>query len=97
MRLGFFADVHDHIDHLRLAVAEINRRGCNLAIFAGDLVSTMCVPHLRELACPLIGCFGDNEGHRPGLAASMRILGGLGDPPFCFRAAVMRRRIWRSR
>jgi putative phosphoesterase len=87
MRLGVFADVHDHVDHLRLAVAEINRRECNLAVFAGDLVSTMCVPHLRELACPLVGCYGDNEGNRAGLAAGMRILGPQGEPPLGFRAA----------
>jgi putative phosphoesterase len=87
MLIGVFADVHDHVDHLRLAVAEFNRRGCELAVFAGDLVSTMCVPHLRELACPLVGCYGDNEGNRVGLAAGMRILGQLADPPLGFRAA----------
>ena len=87
MLIGVFADVHDHIDHLRLAVAEFNRRGCELAVFAGDLVSTMCVPHLRELTCPLVGCYGDNEGNRVGLAAGMRILGPLADPPLGFRAA----------
>lgn len=70
-----------------MAVAEFNRRGCELAVFAGDLVSTMCVPHLRELACPLVGCYGDNEGNRVGLAAGMRILGSLADPPLCFRTA----------
>lgn len=87
MRIGVFADVHDHIDHLRLAVAEFNRRACELAVFAGDLVSTMCVPHLRELACPLVGCYGDNEGNRVGLAAGMKIIGALADPPLGFRAA----------
>jgi uncharacterized protein len=87
MRIGVFADVHDHLDHLRLAVAEINRRQCELAVFAGDLVSTFCVPHLRELACPLVACFGDNEGNKTGLLSGMRIVGILGEPPFCFRAA----------
>lgn len=99
MRLGVFADVHDHIDHLRLAVAEIDRRGCDLAVFAGDLVSTLCVPHLRELACPLVGCYGDNEGNRVGLAAGMRILGRFGDPPLGFRTAdgtriVLTHQLW---
>jgi putative phosphoesterase len=99
MLLGVFADVHDHVDHLRLAVAQINRRGCELAVFAGDLVSTICVPFLRELGCPLVGCYGDNEGNRVGLAAGMRILGSLGDPPFGFRAAdgtriVLTHQLW---
>ena len=35
MRIGVFADAHDHIDNVRRAVIEFNRRGCGLVIFAG--------------------------------------------------------------
>ena len=81
MRVGIFADCHDHLDNLRLAVVEFNQRGCQVALFAGDLVSTFAVPPLRKLACPMVGCFGDNEGNRVGLRGGMRVVGRLEEAP----------------
>ncbi len=87
MRIGVFADSHDHVDNVRHAVDEFNRRQCELVIFAGDLVSTLVVPALRSLKCRIVACFGDNEGNKVGLRSGFRILGTLADPPFGFRAA----------
>jgi putative phosphoesterase len=86
MRIGVFADSHDHVDNVRHAVAEFNRRACELVIFAGDFVSTLILPQLRALKCRIVGCFGDNEGNKVGMQSGFRILGTLGDPPLCFRA-----------
>ncbi|MCH8829952.1 MAG: YfcE family phosphodiesterase [Planctomycetes bacterium] len=82
MRVGVFADCHDHLDNVRHAVAAFNRAECRLVIFAGDLVSPMVVPVLRKLRCPLIGCFGDNDGNKTGILGGMKIVGALGEPPF---------------
>ena len=81
MRIGVFADVHDHLDHLRQAVKRFNSEQVELVLFAGDLVSTISIPPLRELQSPLIGCFGDNEGNKVGLRAGIRVVGQLSDPP----------------
>ena len=81
MRVGIFADVHDHLDNARRAVACFNERQCELVLFAGDLVSPLVVPALRDLNCPLAGCFGDNDGNRRGITGGMRIVGPLGEPP----------------
>lgn len=86
MRIGVFADSHDHLENIRLAVDYFNGAACAYVLFAGDLVSTIAVPPLRKLACPLIGCFGDNEGNKVGLAGGMRVVGTLAEPPFGFRA-----------
>lgn len=86
MLIGCFADSHDHLDYLRRAVDLFNREGCQQVIFAGDLVSTFAVPCLRRLSCPLVGCFGDNEGNKVGLDSGMSILGKLAEPPFGFVA-----------
>jgi len=86
MRIGIFADSHDHLDHIRKAVAVFNRAQCDTVLFAGDLVSTFSIPPLRKLDCPLVACFGDNEGNKPGLLAGIRIVGVLGEPPFCYIA-----------
>ena len=87
MRLGIFADTHDHLNHLRRAVAIFNQRNCDLVVFAGDFVSTFAIPPLRRLDCPMIASFGDNEGNKLGIAGGMQIIGQVGEPPFGFRAA----------
>lgn len=86
MRIGIFADSHDHVDHVRLAVAAFNRADCDLVMFAGDFVSPIVVPPLRKLNCPVLACFGDNEGNTIGIEGGMRIVGQVGYPPFGFQA-----------
>ncbi|GIW96616.1 MAG: phosphodiesterase [Pirellulaceae bacterium] len=87
MRIGIFADSHDHLENLRRAVALFNEWDCEAVLFAGDLVSTFALPPLRRLRCPLIGCFGDNEGNKVGLLAGLRRGDVLAEPPFGWRAA----------
>jgi putative phosphoesterase len=87
MRIGVFADTHDHLDNIRWSVAEFNRRDCDLVVFAGDFVSTFAIPPLRLLKCRMIASFGDNEGNRVGIRGGMQIIGEVGDPPFGFRTA----------
>ena len=91
MLIGIFADSHDHLDNIRKAVRVFNRAGCELVVFAGDLVSSFAVPPLRELRCRVIACYGDNEGNKIGVAAGMKIIGTLGEPPFCFQTPDGRR------
>ena len=86
MRIGIFADTHDHLDHIRLAVSVFNELGCEHVLFAGDLVSTLATPPLRKLNCPITACYGDNEGNKPGLQAGFTILGTLAEPPVHFRS-----------
>jgi uncharacterized protein len=84
MRIGIFADAHDHLDHIRLAVDVFNDWQCRYVLFAGDLVSTFALPPLRRLQCPMIACYGDNEGNKIGLQAGLRAQDVLGEPPFGF-------------
>jgi len=87
MLVGVFADTHDHLDNIARAVEVFNEEGCELVAFAGDFVSSIAIPPLRALKCPVIACFGDNEGNKPGVHAGMRIVGVLGEPPFGFQTA----------
>jgi len=81
MLVGIFSDTHDHLDNLRRAVSFFNARQCRCVLFAGDLVSTFTIPPLRQLNCPLWGCFGDNEGNRVGIQGGFRILGEIREGP----------------
>jgi len=85
MKIGIFGDAHDHLDNVRHAVSEFNRQQCELVLFAGDLVSPMVVPPLRRLKCPFVGCFGDNDGNKIGIQGGMKIVGIMGEPPFCIQ------------
>jgi putative phosphoesterase len=81
MKVGIFADSHDHLGNIRRVVQMFNELQCECVLFAGDLVSTFAVPPLRKLNCPFMGCYGDNEGNKPGLQAGMSIVGELREPP----------------
>lgn len=85
MRIGLLADTHDHVDNVRRAVAEFNRAGCDLVIHAGDFCSPIVVPPMRKLRCPVLACFGDNDGNKVGIEGGMRIIGPVGWPPFGLR------------
>jgi hypothetical protein len=87
MLVGLFADTHDHLANIRLAVERFNEAKCELVLFAGDLVSTFAVPPLRKLQCPFVGCFGDNEGNKVGLLAGFTLVGQIGEPPVRFTAS----------
>lgn len=86
MIIGAFADCHDHMDNIRRAVELFNGAGCEVVLFAGDLVSTMCVPPLRKLRCPIVAAFGDNEGNKVGLRSGFSIVGTIGEPPVEYQA-----------
>lgn len=87
MRIGIFADSHDHVDNVCRAVNVFNQQKCELVLFAGDFVSPLVIPPLRRLNCPLVACFGDNDGNRVGIAGGMRIVGDLAEPPVGLRTA----------
>ena len=87
MLVGVFADTHDHLANIRLAVERFNDVGCALVLFAGDLVSTFAVPPLRRLKCPFVGCFGDNEGNKIGLMSGYASVGHMAEPPVRHTAA----------
>jgi putative phosphoesterase len=81
MKIGIFADTHDHIDNIRRAVERFNAEQVELVLFAGDLVSTFCVPHLRNLNAKIVACYGDNEGNKIGLQSGFKLVGQLSEPP----------------
>ena len=86
MHIGIFADAHDHLANIRLAVDRFNAENVELVVFAGDFVSTIAVPPLRRLRAPVVACFGDNEGNKVGLVGGFRLIGKLAEPPVRFTA-----------
>ena len=85
MKIGIMADIHDNVDNLRHAINLFNYMQCSAVLLAGDFVSPLVVPSMRKLCCPVIACYGDNDGNRTGIAGGMKIVGTLGYGPMCFK------------
>jgi putative phosphoesterase len=64
MLVGVMSDTHDEITQTKKAVARFNHEGVELVLHAGDLVSPFMLDPLKELAAPLTGVFGNNDGDR---------------------------------
>ncbi|WP_254514006.1 YfcE family phosphodiesterase [Anatilimnocola floriformis] len=86
MRIGIFADAHDHLANIRLAVERFNQEQVEVVLFAGDIVSTISVPPLKRLNCKVVACFGDNEGNKIGLKSGFTGLGTIEEAPVRYTA-----------
>ncbi len=64
MLIGLLSDTHDHLDHLRRALALCRKRGAELVLHAGDFVSPFTAEPFRELGLRVIGVFGNNDGDK---------------------------------
>ena len=79
MRLGLLSDTHDRVP----AVAELLRRfageGVSMVLHAGDVCAPFTLAPLREVAIPLLGVFGRNDGDHEGLVAAASALPAGGE------------------
>jgi uncharacterized protein len=64
MLVGVMSDTHDDIMHTKEAVSRFNREGVEHVLHAGDFISPFMIDTLKELAAPLTGVFGNNDGDR---------------------------------
>ncbi len=85
MRIGIFADAHDHVDNVRHAVNVFNAEECELVIFAGDFCSPIVIPSLRNLYCRVLAVLGDNDGNVIGIKGGMKIIGEVANGPVGLR------------
>ncbi len=64
MRIGIVSDTHDHLGHLRRALALLTEKGAELVLHAGDFVSPFVAEPFREAGLRVIGVFGNNDGDK---------------------------------
>ena len=62
MLIGILSDTHDNLPLIEKAVQVLNDKKVGLALHAGDYVAGFVIPKLKQLNCPLIGVFGNNDG-----------------------------------
>ena len=74
MLVGVMSDTHDDIVQTKKAVSKFNHEGVEQVLHAGDFISPFMIDTLKELAAPLTGVFGNNDGDRPLLERKSAVL-----------------------
>ena len=62
MLIGAISDSHDNLPQIEKAVQILNEQKVGLVLHAGDYIAGFVVPKFKQLNCPLIGVFGNNDG-----------------------------------
>ena len=75
-QIGIISDTHDNRPAIQKAVALFNRRGVELVVHAGDFIAPFVAKDFGQLACPLVGVLGNNDGECVGLRSAF---GGFGE------------------
>lgn len=91
MKIGVIADSHDNVPKIKAAVDLFNRARVQHVLHAGDFVAPFAIEPLRQLECPLLAVFGNNDGEHLGLAARIREIGEV--QPYMATTLLAERRI----
>jgi uncharacterized protein len=62
MLIGAISDTHDNLPLIEKAVQILNEQEVGLVLHAGDYVAGFVIPKFKQLNCPFIGVFGNNDG-----------------------------------
>ncbi len=64
MKIGIIADSHDHVTHLKKALALLRKEGIELLLHAGDYIAPFVLRRLLKGVPEFVGVFGNNDGDR---------------------------------
>ncbi|WP_423792757.1 MJ0936 family phosphodiesterase [Methanocaldococcus indicus] len=64
MKIGIFSDTHDNLPLIREAINIFNSEDVELVIHCGDFVSLFVVKEFKELGCPILAVYGNNDGEK---------------------------------
>ena len=64
MLIGILSDTHDNVPKTRAAVKRLNKEGVACVLHAGDFIAPFIIDTLKDLAAPMTGVFGNNDGDR---------------------------------
>lgn len=67
MKIAILSDSHDRWDNLEEAIKTANGKGCELLLFAGDLIAPPGIAVLEKFEGEVRFVWGNNEGERMGM------------------------------
>ena len=63
MKIAILSDIHDRLDHLEVALAQVREHGCEHLLFLGDFCAPFSLNALAEgFEKPIDAVFGNNDG-----------------------------------
>jgi putative phosphoesterase len=62
MLIGAISDSHDNLTQIKKAIRILNEKKVGMVLHAGDYIAGFVIPKFKQLNCPLIGVFGNNDG-----------------------------------
>ena len=62
MLIGAISDSHDNLTQIEKAIRILNEKKVGMVLHAGDYIAGFVIPKFKQLNCPLIGVFGNNDG-----------------------------------
>lgn len=82
MLIGIMSDTHDNLVYVKKAIDLFNERKVGHVIHAGDYTSPFTLKLFKELKCPYVGIFGNNDGDK--LLLQERADGRIRNQPYVF-------------
>jgi uncharacterized protein len=82
MLIGILSDTHDNLVYVKKAIDLFNERKVGHVIHAGDYTSPFTLKLFKELNCPYVGIFGNNDGDK--LLLQERAEGRIRNQPYVF-------------
>jgi len=70
MKIGLLSDTHDRVPAIEELLRRMEARRVELVLHAGDYCSPFALQAFRQIAVPVVGVFGRNDGDREGLRAA---------------------------
>ena len=92
--IGILSDSHDNLPAVRQAVRFFNDMNCSLVVHAGDFVAPFAAAEFRGLRCPFKAVFGNCDGEKKGLAATLDGTGEIMEAPFDLEHAGRKIRLY---
>ena len=75
MLIGLISDTHDNLVMIDEVIKELNNKGVELVLHAGDYISPFVPPRFKSLNCKLIGVYGNNCAEREKLKKNFEAIG----------------------
>ena len=64
MKIGIMSDSHDNMNNVKKAVEIFNEHGVERVLHAGDIIAPFVTRPLKDLNCPVVAVYGNNDGEK---------------------------------
>jgi len=82
MKIGIMSDTHDNLYNIKKAINIFNQEKIDYLFHAGDFVSPFTAREIKNIRCPFVGVFGNNDGDKLFLTNQFKNIGIIYPEPY---------------